>query len=133
MIDVMAIQPLLGRSTTTMLKSNFISIANARQNRVYNTISPRIYKFAIKHNKPVIPLAISFRPRKGIFKIFSKNPFADVHIGEPMLPDTSLIKKEATDKLHKEAYHIIQTMAGIKETDPNYNTNQNIDEYVKTL
>lgn len=50
MIDVMAIQPLLGRSTTTMLKSNFISIANARQNRVYNTISPRIYKFAIKHN-----------------------------------------------------------------------------------
>ena len=45
----------------------------------------------------------------------------------------SLSKKEATDKMHKEAYHIMQTMAGIKETDPNYNTNQNIDEYVKTL
>lgn len=42
MIDVMAIQPLLGRSITTMLKSNFISIVNAQQNRVYNTISPTI-------------------------------------------------------------------------------------------
>lgn len=42
MIHVMTIQPLLGRSTTTMLKSNFISIVNAQQNMVYNTISPTI-------------------------------------------------------------------------------------------
>lgn len=42
MIDVMAIQPLLGRSITTMLKSHFISIVNAQQNMVYNTISPTI-------------------------------------------------------------------------------------------
>lgn len=42
MIDVMAIQPLLGRSITTMLKSNFISIVTAQQNMVYNTISPTI-------------------------------------------------------------------------------------------
>lgn len=96
-------------------------------------LKPAVFRFAVEHNKPVLPLTISFRPRKGIFKIFSKNPFADVHIGEPMLPDTSLSKKEATDKMHKEAYHIMQTMMGIKETDPNYNTNQNIDEYVKTL
>lgn len=38
----MAIQPLIGRSTTTMLKSHFISIVNARQNIVYNTLSPTI-------------------------------------------------------------------------------------------
>lgn len=47
MIDVMAIQPLLGRSITTMLKSNFISIVNAKQNMVYNTISPRIINFQL--------------------------------------------------------------------------------------
>ena len=47
MIDVMAIQPLLGRSITTMLKSNFISIVNAQQNMVYNTISPRIINFQL--------------------------------------------------------------------------------------
>ena len=47
MIDVMAIQPLLGRSITTMLKSHFISIVNAQQNMVYNTISPTIINFLL--------------------------------------------------------------------------------------
>ena len=96
-------------------------------------LKPAVFRFAVDHNKPIVPIVFTFRERKGIFKIFSKNPFVDVHIGEPMLPDLTLSKKDATDKMHKEAYHIMQLMAGIKETDPNYNTNQNIDEYVKTL
>lgn len=47
MIDVIAIQPLLGSSMTTMLKSNFISIVSAQQNMVYDTISPTFINFQL--------------------------------------------------------------------------------------
>ena len=92
-----------------------------------------IFKFSVKHNKPIIPITISFRPRTGIWKLLGKKPCADLHIGEPILPDTSLPMDEAIDKLHKEAYHIMQVMNGINPGDPTYNTNQNIDEYKKTM
>ena len=92
-----------------------------------------IFKFSVKHNKPIIPITISFRPRKGLWKLLGKKPCADLHIGEPILPDTSLPMDEAIDKLHKEAYHIMQVMNGINPGDPTYNTNQNIDEYKKTM
>lgn len=96
-------------------------------------LKPSVFNFAVRHNKPVIPMSISFRKRKGITRLFSKKPCVDLHIGEPLLPDTSLSIKEATDKMHRQAYHIMQVMNGINLGDPTYNTNQNIDEYVKTM
>ena len=96
-------------------------------------LKPSVFNFAVRHNKPVIPMSISFRKRKGITRLFSKKPCVDLHIGEPLLPDTSLSIKEATDKMHRQAYHIMQVMNGINPGDPTYNTNQNIDEYVKTM
>jgi len=96
-------------------------------------LKPAVFNFAVRHNKPVIPMSISFRKRKGITRLFSKKPCVDLHIGEPILPDTSLSIKEATDKMHRQAYHIMQVMNGINPGDPTYNTNQNIDEYVKTM
>lgn len=92
-----------------------------------------IFKFSVKHNKPIIPITISFRPAKGIRRIFSKKPCADLHIGEPLLPDKSLPVNEAIDKLHKEAYHVMQVLNGINPGDPTYNTNQDIDTYQKTM
>lgn len=92
-----------------------------------------IFKFAVKFNKPVIPMSISFRPRKGLWKLIGKKPLADLHIGEPLIPDMSLPMEEAIDKLHKDAYHIMQVMNGINPGDPTYNTNQDIDTYVKTM
>lgn len=96
-------------------------------------LKPAIFKLAVKHNKPIIPLTISFRPRRGIEKWFSKAPMAEVHIGEPLFPDTTLPKWEALDKIHKEAYHVMQVMNGINPGDPTYNTDQNIDTYKKTM
>lgn len=96
-------------------------------------LKPAVFNFAVRHNKPVIPMSISFRKRKGITRLFSKKPCVDLHIGEPLLPDTSLSIKEATDKMHRQAYHIMQVMNGINPGDPTYNTDQNIDEYVKTM
>ncbi len=92
-----------------------------------------IFKYAVRFNKPIIPITLSFRPRKGIYKLFGKTPLVDLHIGEPLLPDLNLSQKDAIDKLHKDAYHIMQVMNGITPECPTYNTNQNIDEYQKTM
>ena len=92
-----------------------------------------VFKYAVRYNKPVIPITISFRPRKGLYKLFGKDPCADLHIGEPIFPDQSLSQKEAIDKIHAETYHIMQVMNGINPGDPTYNTDQNIDTYKKTM
>ena len=92
-----------------------------------------VFKYAVRYNKPVIPITMSFRPRKGIWKWFGKAPFVDLHIGDALLPDTSLPPAEAMEKLHNETYHVMQTMNGIHPGDPTYNTNQNIETYQKTM
>ena len=96
-------------------------------------LKPAVFKYAVKHNKPVIPLTFTFRKRKGITKLFTKAPFVDLHVGDPIFPDGSLPVKEAIDKMHKDSYHIMQTMCGINPGDPTYNEDQNINNYKKTM
>lgn len=92
-----------------------------------------VFKYAVKYNKPVLPITMSFRPRRGPSKLFSKTPFVDMHIGEPLYADNTLSPKEAERKLHEEAYHIMQVMNGINPGDPTYGIDQNIDNYKKTM
>ena len=92
-----------------------------------------IFKYAVRHDKPVIPIGLSFRERKGIFKLFGKAPCVDLHVGEPLYVDKALSQAEAIDKLHAEAYHVVQGLVGVKLGDKNYNTDQNIDTYKKTM
>ncbi len=92
-----------------------------------------VFKFAVKHNKPVIPMAISFKERKGIARLFTNKPAAILHIGEPIMPDLTLDFNEAIDKLHKEAYHVMQGLVGVTPNDPTYNIDQDIDHYQKTM
>ena len=96
-------------------------------------LKPAIFKYAVRFNKPIIPMAISFRPPKGLRKLFNKKPCADLNIGEPIFPDKTLSPNEAIEKMHAQAYHEMQVLAGINPGDATYNTNQNIDEYVKTM
>ena len=92
-----------------------------------------IFKYAVRHDKPIIPITLSFRPRKGIEKWFGSRPFVDVHIGKPLLHDKSLEPAAAIDELHARAYHTMQVMVGVNPGDPTYNTDQNIDTYIKTM
>ena len=92
-----------------------------------------VFKYAVRYDKPVIPITMSFRERKGITRLFTKTPCVDVHIGDPLFPDKTLSAAEAMDKLHKDAYHIMQVMNGINPGDPTYNTDQNIENYKKTM
>lgn len=92
-----------------------------------------VFRLSVQYNRPIIPMAYSFRPRKGLAKLFGKSPLATLTIGEPILPDTTLPKHEAVEKIHKHTYHIMQALAGITPDMENYRINQNIDEYVKTM
>ena len=92
-----------------------------------------MFRFAVKHNKPVIPITLSFRKRTGLWKLLGKKPLVNVHIGNPLFPDTTLPFIDAIDKLHKESYHIMQVMNGINPGNPTYNTDQNIDNYKSTM
>ena len=91
------------------------------------------FQLAVKHGKPIIPISISFRPRKGIYKLLGRKPLADLHIGEPIYPDKTLTSREAAEKMRAEAYHVMQMMNGIDPSSPTYNTDQNPDNYKKTM
>lgn len=92
-----------------------------------------VFQYAVKYNKPLIPISMSFRPRKGFRKIFGKGPFVDLHIAEPLYADPTLSPREAAEDLRARAYHIMQVMNGINPGDPTYNTDHNIDNYKKTM
>jgi 1-acyl-sn-glycerol-3-phosphate acyltransferase len=91
------------------------------------------FYYAVRYDKPIVPITMSFRPRKGPAKLFSRNPYVDLHIGEPLFPDKTLPPREAEKKLHETAYHVMQVMNGINPGDPTYNTDQNPYHYQKTM
>ena len=96
-------------------------------------LKPAVFQYAVKYQKPLIPISMSFRPRKGWRRIFGKGPFVDLHIAEPLYADLNLPPREAANELRARTYHIMQEMNGIHPGDPTYNEDQNIDNYQKTM
>lgn len=91
------------------------------------------FNYAVKYGKPIIPISMSFRPRKGFRRIFGKGPFVDLHIAEPIYADKSLAPRDAAIELRARAYKIMQEMNGVNPGDPTYNEDQNIKNYQKTM
>ncbi|MEG2015149.1 MAG: lysophospholipid acyltransferase family protein [Clostridia bacterium] len=91
------------------------------------------FTFAVRNNKPVIPMAFSFRPLTGIHKLFHKRPLVNFCIGEPIYPDLTLPKPTAVDKLCHLAHDEVCRLAGINPEDNIYpaifNNNDRIDYY----
>ena len=96
-------------------------------------LKPAVFTYAVKYDKPLIPISMSFRPRKGINKLFGKAPCVDLHIAEPLYANKAMTYRAAVDELRARTYHIMQDMNGIHPGDPTYNTDQNIDNYRKTM
>lgn len=92
-----------------------------------------VFQYAVKYDRPVLPITLSFRPRNKLQRLFGRTPLVDVNIGEPLYADKALKSKEAVEKLHAQTYHIMQVMNGIDTDSPTYNTNQSIAEYKKTM
>ena len=92
-----------------------------------------VFYYAVKFDKPIIPISMSFRKRRGFMRLFMKTPCVDLHIGEPIFPDKSLPVRDSAEKMQREAYHVMQVMNGINPCDPTYNTDQDIRNYHSTM
>lgn len=92
-----------------------------------------VFHYAVKYHKPLIPISMSFRPRKGFRRIFGKGPFVDLHMAEPIYARTDLPPREAAKELRARAYKIMQEMNGIFPGDPTYNEDHDVSHYQKTM
>ena len=92
-----------------------------------------VFQYAVKYDRPILPIVLTFRPRRGITKWFTKKPQVDLHIGEPLLHDGELSPIDAARDMQERAYHIMQGMAGVHPGDPTYNTDLSLVKYKKTM
>lgn len=73
------------------------------------------FSMAYKYNMPLLPCAINFRPRTGIYRLFASAdvPLVTVEIGDPILPDTSKPRRDEVQRLLHESRNQIIQMLGI--------------------
>lgn len=73
------------------------------------------FTMSYKYNKPILPCVITFRERKGIYRLFGPKelPLLTVTIGEPILPDTTKPRKTEVERMRTMAHEQMQQMAGI--------------------
>lgn len=79
-----------------------------------------MFSMAYKYNLPVLPLAFSYRKPGFFFALINKLrkkdlPMITVTIGEPVMPDRSLGRREAVQKLRKLCHERIVELAGIED------------------
>ena len=92
--------------------------------------------FSVKCNRPILPLAYSYRKNGWIRRKIFKSPASfTLNIGEPIYPDTSLTKLEAEEKLTIEAHEAVCRLAGIDPKDdyypPIFKDSKRVDYYTK--
>ena len=92
-----------------------------------------VFKYAVNYDRPILPITFSFRPRTGLWKLLGKDPLVDLNIGDPLFHDKELPKLAAIKKMQQDAYHIMQGMNGIHPGDPTYHTDQDPQNYKKTM
>lgn len=72
------------------------------------------FNMAYKYSLPVLPMMISFRPRTGWRKLFSKGaPLLTIHVGDPIVPDSNVSRKEEAARMRDLAHQTMLDMAGI--------------------
>lgn len=87
---------------------------------------------AIKHHKPIIPMAFSYRKPNWIRRyIFHQIAVFNLNIGQPMTVDTSLDKDLQQDDLIRRAHEQVVILAGLLKQEnvyePIYNHSVRID------
>lgn len=76
------------------------------------------FVLAVKHNRPILPMAFRFRNPSKFARIFGiKEPLATLYIGKPIYPDTKIQdKKIRIKKLQHESYNAVMHLAGSSES-----------------
>ncbi|MDR1898407.1 MAG: 1-acyl-sn-glycerol-3-phosphate acyltransferase [Treponema sp.] len=79
-----------------------------------------MFTMAYRYNIPVIPLAFSYRKPWGPYALLNrlrkKNlPLVTLRIGEPILPNATMGRKEAVEKMRRLCHAKIVELAGIQD------------------
>lgn len=89
--------------------------------------------FAVRNNKPILPMAYSFREVKGPLKLIWKHAFLTLNIGEPLFPNTELNKEAAVEDLMIRAHESVCRLAGIEPSEnlypPVFDKTRRVDYY----
>jgi 1-acyl-sn-glycerol-3-phosphate acyltransferase len=74
------------------------------------------FTMAYKYNMPILPCAVVYRERTGIYKWFGPKdePLTSVVYGEPIFPDTTQPRAVETERLLNETHAAICRLAGIE-------------------
>jgi len=75
------------------------------------------FTMAYKYHLPIIPCVITFRERKGIWRLFGpkREPLITVTILDPILPDTSAPRKQEVDRLLHTSFQAMLSAMEITE------------------
>lgn len=74
------------------------------------------FTMAYKYNKPILPFAVTYRPRTGLWRLFGPKdePLTQVIIGAPIYPDTTQPRAAEVERLLNETHATICRLAGIE-------------------
>ncbi len=74
------------------------------------------FTMSYKYNMPILPCAVVYRPRTGIYRLFGPKdePLTQVNIGEPIFPDTTQPRAAETERMLRQTHDSICQLAGIK-------------------
>ncbi len=91
------------------------------------------FHFAVDTDKPIVPMAYSYRKPKGLAKLFYKKPFLTLTIGEPIFADKSLSRIKQIEDLTIRAHQEVCRLAGINPQENIYpslfENNKRVDYY----
>lgn len=77
----------------------------------YQTLRPfkdGAFKFASKNNVPIVPVAITFRRPKGLYKIYKRKPLVTINVLEPLYPNNELNELENRRTLKELTFEKIE-------------------------
>ena len=77
------------------------------------------FMLAYETKLPILPMGVTYRAPKGIYKLFKKHPCAKIVVGEPILPNYDLPKKEAIVDLSKRSREAVMHLLGIENEEEN--------------
>ena len=81
----------------------------------YEDVRPFVdgaFVFAVRNNKPVVPLAFSYRPPKGLYKLWKKKgaPLINLSFGEPIYPNNDLPMRERITDLNNRCHAAVKKL-----------------------
>ena len=91
------------------------------------------FHFAVDTNKPVLPMAFSYRKPKGLARLIWRKPFLTLTVGEPLFVDKSLSHFKQIEDLAIRAHQEVCRLAGINPEEniypPLFENTKRVDYY----